>query len=152
VLVIKQLEAFRVGKSEGVSELRSRQYFAMGVFELLLVSLAGWMNQQQQEVIDYLQEEVRVLKEMAKKRGGKRWRFTDDQRSRLARKAKGIRFGRSKEIANLVTPQTLLAWHRKLIAVKVDGTGNRTNVCRPPTEKEIRILVVKMAEELLPRF
>ena len=39
----------------------------MDVFKLLLVSLAGWMNRQQQDVIDYLQEEVRVLKEMAEK-------------------------------------------------------------------------------------
>ncbi|MEN9022344.1 MAG: hypothetical protein ABF370_17755, partial [Verrucomicrobiales bacterium] len=119
----------------------------MDVFKLLLVSLAGWMNRQQQEVIDYLQEEVRVLKEMAEKHGGRRLRFTDDQRARLARKAKGIRFGRLKEIADLVTPQTLLAWHRKLIAMKVDGSGKRTNVGRPPTEKELRDLVVKMAEE-----
>ena len=65
----------------------------------------------------------------------------------MARKAKGIRFGRLKEIANLVTPQTLLAWHRKLIAMKVDGSGKRSKVGRPPTEKELRELVVKMAEE-----
>ena len=95
----------------------------MDVFRLVLVSLAGWMNRQQQDHIDYLHEEVRVLKEMAEKQGGKRLRFTDDQRARLSRKAKGIRFGRLKEIANLVTPQTLLAWHRKLIAMKYDGSG-----------------------------
>ena len=34
----------------------------MDVFRLLLVSLAGWVNQQQGHVIDYLQEEIRVLK------------------------------------------------------------------------------------------
>ena len=90
MLVIKQLEAFGVGNSEVFSELRSRHYVEMDVFKLLLVSLAGWMNRQQQEVIDYLQEEVRVLKEMAEKRGGKRLRFTDEQRARLARKANSI--------------------------------------------------------------
>jgi transposase InsO family protein len=41
----------------------------------------------------------------------------------------------------------LLAWHRKLIAMKYDGSGKRTKVGRPPTEKELRDLVVKMAEE-----
>ena len=62
-----------MGNSEVFSELRSRQYVEMDVFKLQLVSLAGWMNRQQQEVIDYLQEEVRVLKEMPEKRGGKRY-------------------------------------------------------------------------------
>ena len=87
----------------------------MDGFRLMLVSLVGWMNQQQNHVIDYLQEEVKVLQEQ---RGRSRPRFTDDQRGRLARKAKRIRWGRLKEIVNVVTPQTLLAWHRKLIAKK----------------------------------
>ena len=47
------------------SQPRCRQYFEMDVLKLVLVSLASWMNRQQQEVIDYLQEEVRVLKEMS---------------------------------------------------------------------------------------
>jgi hypothetical protein len=59
----------------------------MNLIKLTLVSIAGWMNRQQQEVIEYLQEEIRVLKEQ---QGGKRLRFTDDQRARLARKAKRI--------------------------------------------------------------
>ena len=97
LLAIRQLEALSVGEFQMFSQPRSSQYVEMDVFRLLLVSLAGWMNRQQQDVIDYLQVEIRVLKEMAEKRGGKRLRFTDDQRARLARKAKRIRFGRLKE-------------------------------------------------------
>jgi len=111
---------------------------------LMLVSLAGWINQQQEDVIDYLQEEIRILQEQ---QGNRRRRFTEAQRSRLARKAKRIRYGRLKEVANLVTPQTLLAWHRKLIAIKYDSSGKRRRVGRPPTKEEIRCLVVRMAEE-----
>ena len=48
-------------------------------FRLLLISLAGFLNQQQQEVIEYLQEENRVLREQL---AGKRLRFNDDQRRR----------------------------------------------------------------------
>ena len=107
----------------------------MNTITLVAVALAGWMNRQQQDVIEYLREEVRVLREL---QGKKRLRFTDDQRSRLARKAKRIRFGRLKEIVGLVTPQTLLSWHRKLIAKKYDPSGKRCRVGRPPTREELR--------------
>ena len=103
----------------------------MCAFKFILVSLAGWMNRQQEDVIDYLREEVRILKEL---NGKKRLRFTDEQRRRLARKAKRIGFGRLKEIVGLVTPQTLLAWHRQLIAKKYDSSGKRRNVGRQPTK------------------
>src|SRR5438477_2156722 len=71
------------------------------------------MDQQQQFAIDYLREENRVLKEQL---GCRRLRLNDDQRRRLAAKAK--RLGRRilAEVASIVTPETLLAWHRKLIA------------------------------------
>ena len=51
--------------------------------QFLIVALAGWINQQQREVIDYLQTENRVLREQL---GPRRLRFTDDQRIRLAAK------------------------------------------------------------------
>ena len=57
--------------------------------QVLLVTLAGWVNRHQQQVIEYLVEENRVLKEQVK---GRRLRWTDDQRRRLA--AKGRRLGR----------------------------------------------------------
>ena len=60
---------------------------ALDPFRLLLISLAGWLNQRQQDVIDYLQQENRVLHEQL---GGKRLRFNDDQRLRLAVKAKKL--------------------------------------------------------------
>ncbi|MEO1844291.1 MAG: integrase core domain-containing protein [Akkermansiaceae bacterium] len=116
----------------------------MDVMKLMVVALAGWINQQQEDVIEYLREEVRILKEL---NGKKRLRFTDEQRRRLARKAKRIGFGRLKEIVGLVTPQTLLSWHRKLIAKKYDSSGMRRKVGRPPTKDELRDLVIKMAEE-----
>ena len=116
----------------------------MDAYKLILVSLAGWMNRQQQHVIEYLQEEIRVLKEQ---QGDERLKFTDEQRRRLAGKAKLIRYGRLKEIVGLVTPQTLLAWHRKLLAKKYDSSGVRRKVGRPPTAEELRNLVIRMAGE-----
>ena len=91
-------------------------------FRLLLISLAGYLNQQQQEVIDYLQEENRVLHEQL---GSRRLRLNDDQRRRLAVRAKKLGRRVLNELATLVTPETLLAWHRKLIAKKYDGSKQR---------------------------
>src|ERR1039458_5637393 len=83
------------------------------------------MNQRQQYVIEYLVEENRVRREQI---GGRRLRFNDDQRRRLA--AKGKQLGRKllAQIATIVTPETLLTWHRKLIARKYDGSANRMPV------------------------
>jgi len=73
--------------------------------QVLLVTLAGWVNRHQQHVIEYLVEENRVLKEQLK---GRRLRLTDDQRRRLA--AKGRRLGRRvlRQVATIVTPDTIL--------------------------------------------
>src|SRR5215472_13010686 len=116
---------------------------AMNPFRLLLISLAGWLNQQQQDVIDYLQEENRVLREHL---GGKRLRFNDDQRRRLAVRAKKMSWRMLHEVSAIVTPATLLAWHRRLIAEKYEGTKRR-GPGRPRTKDEIHQLVVRMATE-----
>jgi transposase InsO family protein len=112
--------------------------------QLLLATCAGWVNRQQSQVIDYLIEENRVLKEQLES-SGKRLRFTDDQRRRLA--ARGKPLGRKAlcRIATIVTADTILAWHRKLIAAR--WTYPRKGVGRPGVMKEIRELVVRMAEE-----
>jgi transposase InsO family protein len=112
-------------------------------FRLLLISLAGWLNQHQQDIIDYLQEENRVLRGQL---GDKRLRFDDDQRRRLAVKAQKLGGRVLHELATLVTPETLLAWHRKLIAGKYDGSKQR-GPGRPRTRDEIQQLVVRMATE-----
>ena len=112
-------------------------------FRFVLIAVAGWMNQRQLQVIDYLREENRVLQEQL---GGRRLRLNDDQRRRLAVKAKGLGRKLLAEVATIVTPETLLAWHRKLIAQKYDGSGKR-GPGRPRTAGELEALVVRMAEE-----
>jgi len=109
----------------------------------VLIAVAGWMNQSQLQVIDCLREENRVLREQL---GGRRLRLNDDQRRRLAAKAKGLGRKLLAEVATIVTPETLLGWHRKLIALKYDGSGKR-KPGRPRTAGEIEGLVVRMAEE-----
>jgi len=73
-------------------------------FRLLLISLAGWLNQHQRDVIDYLEEENRVLREQL---GNKRLRLNDDQRRRLAAKAKKLGWRVLHELKTLVTPERI---------------------------------------------
>ena len=68
--------------------------------QFFLLCLAGWINRNQQNAIEYLQEEVKVLKEQL----GKKPRFHDDQRRRLALKAKKVGLKGLKEIAAIATP------------------------------------------------
>ncbi len=111
--------------------------------QFLILIFAGWVNRSQQAVIEYLQEENRVLREQL---GGKRLLFTDRQRRRLAAKAKAIGRRGLFEISTLVTPDTLLRWYRRLIAKKYDGSKNRT-VGRPKTAVEIEELILQMARQ-----
>ncbi len=91
--------------------------------QLLMLIFAGWVNRRQQDVIEYLQEENRVLREQL---GGKRLLLTDHQRRRLAEKAKAIGRKGLFQISTLVTPDSLLRWYRRLIAKKYDGSKSRT--------------------------
>ena len=112
-------------------------------FRLLLIAVAGWMNHQQQQVIDYLREENRVLREQL---GTRPLRLNDDQRRRLAVRAKALGRRVLAEVATIVTPDTLLQWHRKLIAEKYDGSGKRSPG-RPRKAAELAALIVRMATE-----
>src|ERR1022692_2098707 len=91
------------------------------------------MNRHPQAVIEYLQEENRILLEQL---GGKPKRFTDVQRIRLARKAKLVGRRRLGKLATLVTPDTLLRRFRVLVAKK--WTFARTHpVGRPSMDAEL---------------
>ena len=77
--------------------------------QFLLLFFAGWVNRRQLEVIDYLKEENRVLREQLR---GRRLRFTNEQRRRLAAKGRGMGRRLLEEVAGLVTPDTILRWYR----------------------------------------
>ncbi len=111
--------------------------------QFLMLIFASWGNRHQQDLIEYLQEEKGALREQL---GGKRLRFTDQQRHRLAAKAKKVGRKGLFQIETLVTPDTLLRWHRQLIARKYDGSKSRSPG-HPRTAAEIGELVLRMARE-----
>ena len=111
--------------------------------KFLLLMWAGWVNRAQQDAIDYLKEENRGLRAQV---GKKRLRLSNAQRRRLARKAKVVGRAALKELACIVTPDTLLRWHRELIAKKYDGSLKR-KPGRPRSSQEIQALIVQMAKD-----
>ena len=100
------------------------------------------MSQHQQKVIAYLIEENRVLREQV---GDRRLRFNNDQRRRLAAKAKQLGREALRQVATIAKPETLLTWHRKLIVQNAESPCRSPG--RPPTDHEIAALAVRMAEE-----
>ena len=118
--------------------------FVLQPWQLYLVILAGWIHRQQQEVIEYLRTENQVLKE---KLDTKRILLSDDQRRRLAVKGKILGRKRLEEVGTLFTPDTILRWHRMLVAKKYDYSERRQKVGRPVLSEEVVQLVLQMARE-----
>jgi hypothetical protein len=111
--------------------------------QFLVLTFAGWLNRRQEDLIDYLREENRVLREQF---GGRPLRLTDRQRRRLA--VRGNALGRKAltQVAGIVTPDTILRWYRRLVATKYDGSTRRGRG-RPMTPRKLADLVVRMASE-----
>jgi len=110
---------------------------------MLLPVFAGWVNRHQLDLIDYLQEENRILKERL---GGRRLRFTDAERRRLARKAYALGRKALEKLDTLVSPDTLLRWYRELIAWKWNYSDRR-GVGRPRTMQAMVDLILRLAQE-----
>jgi hypothetical protein len=115
----------------------------MSPWHVVLVALAGWLNREQQKIVEYLKEENRVLREQL---GAKRLRFNDEQRRRLAVKGKELGVKVLRELGCIVTPDTILRWYRELIAMKYDGSEHR-RPGRPKKPDELRELVATMARD-----
>src|SRR5262252_8654469 len=104
------------------------------ILQVLIAMVAGWLQRHQQQVITYLLAENRVLKAHL---GGRQLRLTNTERRRLAALAHPLGRQRLKEVATLVTPETLLRWYTRLIAQKFDGSQQRHQLGRLRVAGEI---------------
>jgi transposase InsO family protein len=106
------------------------------------LTLTAWLHQREADTLAYLLQENRTLRAQF---GGRPLRLTDDQRRRLA--VLGHRLGRARlqRVATLVTPDTILRWHRRLVAHK--WTYRRRGRGRTAVLREIQTLVIRMAQE-----
>ncbi len=92
---------------------------------------------------EYLVTENRILRDQISGRP----KLTDGERRALAEIGKRLGRRALEEIATIVKPDTILAWHRRLIAKKFDGSKKRRSPGRPPIEAEIEKLIVDLAKE-----
>src|SRR6202171_462420 len=113
------------------------------LLSFLLVIVSGWVHQHQLLVIEFLQAENQLLKERLR---GQRIRFTDAERALLARKAKAVGRKALLELDTVVSPDTLLRWHRRLVAQKWNFTHRRGRG-RPGIMRHIAELILRMAQE-----
>jgi putative transposase len=112
-------------------------------WKTLLAYITGTVDQELVLRNEYLVTENRLLRNQIKGRV----RLSDGERKTLAEI--GQKLGRTalEEVAKIVTPDTILAWHRKLVAQKFDGSPQRKAPGRPTIAQELEALVVRLAQE-----
>ncbi len=109
----------------------------------LLAYITGTVDQELLLRNEYLVTENRILRTQMKGR----LRLSDGERKVLA--AIGQKLGKQalKEVATIVKPDTILGWHRKLVAQKFDGSPQRKAPGRPMIDPELEALIIRMAQE-----
>jgi len=109
----------------------------------LLAYVTGLVNQKLLLQNEYLIAENRILRAYLPAR----MRLSDPERSTLAEIGK--RLGRTalQQVACVAKPDTILAWYRRLIARKFDGSKFRTSPGRPRITPEAEALIVRFARE-----
>jgi hypothetical protein len=108
-----------------------------------LAYVTGVVNQQLLLQNEYLAVENRILRSHLPAR----LRLSDPERSTLAEMGKRIGRERLEQVAVVAQPDTILAWYRRLIARKFDGSNRRSYPGRPPLDGKTEALIVRMAEE-----
>ncbi len=109
----------------------------------LLAYITGSVDQELLLRNEYLVTENKILRGQIRGRP----RLTDGERKTLAEIGKQLGRKALTEVANLVKPDTILAWHRRIIAQKFDGSKRRKNPGRPTIDAEVEILIIRFATE-----
>src|SRR3989449_3511213 len=109
----------------------------------LLAYITGTVDQELLLRNEYLVTENRILRNQLTGRV----RLSDGERKTLAEI--GYRLGKKalEEVATIVKPETILGWHRKLVAQKFDGSTQRQSPGRPKIAPDLEALIVRMAQE-----
>jgi putative transposase len=109
----------------------------------LLAYITGTVDQELLLRNEYLVTENRILRNQIKGR----IRLSDGERKTLADLGQQLGKQALQEVAKIVKPETILGWHRQLVAQKFDGSTQRKAPGRPPIDPELEALVVRIAQE-----
>jgi putative transposase len=109
----------------------------------LLAYMTGSVDEELLLRNEYLVTENRILRQQIKGHV----QLTDAERGSLAEIGKQLSTKALEEVASLVKPDTILGWHRQLVAQKFDSSKQRKALGRPRVDKELKDLVVRMAQE-----
>jgi transposase InsO family protein len=109
----------------------------------LLAYITGTVDQELLLRNEYLVTENRILRSQIQGRV----RLSDGERQALAEIGQQLGKKALEEVATVVKPDTILAWHRTLVAQKFDGSKQRKPPGRPTIDQEVEALVVRMARE-----
>src|SRR2546422_1243579 len=109
----------------------------------LLVYITGTVDQELLLRNEYLVTENRVLRHQLTGRV----RLSDGERKTLAEIGHQLGKKALEEVATIVKPETILGWHRKLVAQKFDGSTQRQSPGRPKIAPDLEGLIVRMAQE-----
>ena len=112
-------------------------------WKTLLAYISGSVDEELLLRNEYLAAENRILRDQIKGRV----QLTDAERQTLAEIGKKLGKKALEEVAQIVKPDTILAWQRKLAADKFDGSNQRKSLGRPRVDKVLEDLVVQMAKE-----
>src|SRR5215510_7807118 len=112
-------------------------------WKTLLAYITGSVDDELLVRNEYVVAENRILRKQIQGR----LRLSDDERKTLAQIGKRLGNKALAAVATIVTPDTILAWHRKLIAQKFDSLRNRRAPGRPPIDQALEALVVRLAQE-----
>ena len=111
----------------------------------ILAYITGTIDQELLLRNEYLAAENRILKAQIKTR----LLLTDAEKAILAEIAHRLGRKALEEVANVMKPDTIMGWYRKLVACKFDGSKSRRYPGRPRITGEIEQLIVRMARENL---
>ncbi|MCB1652954.1 MAG: integrase core domain-containing protein [Pseudomonadales bacterium] len=119
--------------------------FLLTPWQLLLAILCGWATERQQQIIEFQNSQIEALLRL---HGRKRILLSDEQRRLLAVKGKALGRKALRELTTIVTPDTILRWHRELVAKKWDYSDLRKkSPGRPRIRQVIVDLILKFARE-----
>jgi hypothetical protein len=112
-------------------------------WKTVLAYITGTVDQELLLRNEYLVTENRILRNQIQGR----LRLSTGERTALAEIGQKLGKKVLEEVATIVKPDTILAWYRKLVAQKFDGSQQRKAPSRPRIEQELEALVVRMARE-----